>query len=119
MPSEHAEIILEFIRTLFPLSNNVPNSYYRIKKSISTPNVTETILCKLCKNEVKFEKGRKKLCSNELCQASDKYLKSFETIKIFNSNVETQIISILEDNYESILNYQSKEDNLYFHIKFV
>lgn len=112
MSAQHADIMLEFIRVLFPLDNNVPNSFYMINNSILTPNVTESILCKLCKNEVTFQKGRKKLCSNELCQASDKYLKSSDLIKVFNSNVETQIISILDDHYQAIIDYQSKIRNI-------
>jgi len=111
MSAQHAEIMLEFIRLILPLDNNIPSSFYRIKNSILTPNVTESILCKLCKNKVTFQKGKKKLCSNELCQASDKYLKSSDLIKVFNSNVETQIVSILDDHYQAIIDYQSKNRN--------
>ena len=72
MPESHRETLLEFTRLILPPDNNLPNSYYQIKKSIPTPNITEITLCKLCNELVIHEKGKKKQCKNEFFNAFEK-----------------------------------------------
>ena len=104
MPEQHRETLLSFIRLIFPRDNNIPDSHYRIKKSIKISNIKKTIICKTCSQELMLDCQKSKNCTNEVCPYYQKLMISRDFIRIFSSNIERQI---LDDHYEAIINYQS------------
>ena len=100
-------VLLEFIRTILPRTSNIPTTYYLLKKSIEVPQINKFILCKYCSAEIPIKKVGQtiKKCPTTQCVTNRKGLKSNKLIKIFNSDLQTQIEIILENYYDSILSY--------------
>lgn len=113
----HRDVVLEFIHLILPVENIIPNSYNLIKNSIAVPDIKTRIACKFCGEEVEIVKikGQKtqKICKNELCVSKTSELKSKDTIKIFSSNIASQMKVILNNHHHTMQNYAGKHFNTF------
>ena len=69
-PESHKDVILDFIRLIVPLYNNIPTSYFKIKKSVKKTDIKEFNLSKSCGNLIHIKKeNNKKImnCISEFC----------------------------------------------------
>ena len=99
LPHSHCSLLLEFIRLILPIDNNLPDSYYKIKNLNFKTNVSQFALCKIC--EVVLDKNKK--CPSETCSSHRIIIK--KNIKVLCSNISNQLITILSLHYKSMLNY--------------
>ena len=106
LPETQVDILLDFIRLILPIQNNCPLSYYSIKKSIGTPDITSTLICKICDGEIETVKPHTKKCNTEGCASASLGLKSNSFIKVFNANIITQITRIYSEHHNTILKYK-------------
>ena len=111
LAESHRDVILDLIRIVLPVQNNLPTSYNQIKKSIKTPTLSEFLLCKICCKEIKQnkkDKRKNKICSTELCLSRTSGLKSNNFIKVFSSDIIAQIQMILSKHLDTMINYKRK-----------
>ncbi|CAF1062539.1 unnamed protein product, partial [Brachionus calyciflorus] len=104
------EKLYRFVQLILPLDSNIPISYYKLQKRYKTKRVEKFLVCSICKNKIitSKESGFKKVCLTETCSFNRQRLGSKYTIKIFNSDLKSQIRMILDNCYPSILDYQEK-----------
>ncbi|CAF0885152.1 unnamed protein product [Brachionus calyciflorus] len=117
------EKLYKFIQLILPPDSNIPESYHKIRSRFKiNRNITKILICSICKSKIsKSDKpGKKKECSTETCLYNRCKLSQKYTIKIINSNLNFQIINILNNHYSAILNYQRKimaeKNGLFFDI---
>lgn len=101
-PQSHCLLLLEFIRLILPVNNNLPDSYYKIKNLNFKTNVSQFSLCKIC--EMGLDKNKK--CQSDTCASHRIVIK--KNINVLCSNISNQLITILSLHYKSMLNYIGK-----------
>ena len=104
------ETVLEFIRLLLTVDNNLPCSYNKIKKSVEMPDIKNNILCKFCNKKIEFEKiGRKKFkkFTKTLCISNRQGIKSKSLVKVIEVDIVSQLRIILDNHKQSIDSYHS------------
>ena len=95
-------LFLEFIRLILPLDNNIPESYYKIKKLNHKSKIQEAFLCKTCEDKL----DHKKKCTNEFCSSYNLTIK--RPIKCYTANVKDQLNDILNKHYKTMIKYRGK-----------
>ena len=109
LAENHCELLLNFVKMILngvDDENNVPTSYYKLKKTLPIPMINSFILCKNCNEEVKIkiENGKKsKICSSEMCASRRlSHLRNKDLVKVYNSNIISQIREILNNHHMKI-----------------
>lgn len=122
VPEDKRDLILDLIRFALPTLNELPASYYMIKKTIPKPDISIFLLCKICNHEIsssrysdteeertRFKKSKRiKKCSNEECSSNRMGLKSRSFVKVFSLNIFSQFKLIIENNEKCIKNHIGK-----------
>ena len=100
LPEAHCETLLNFVRLILPLDNNLPLSYRRIKKVVNDECMEKTVLCSICFSELNDDKR----CSSETCSShrKEKFLKTTVCV----GNVKKQIEYVINANREAISSYR-------------
>jgi len=107
------DVVLDLIRLTLPLINNLPQSYRRIRNSLERPELTETLLCVSCGNElsrgkINCKKANKKIirkCQSKNCRANRLGLKENSIIKVYESNIFSQIEIIFREHLSTMEKY--------------
>ena len=95
LPEKRSDILLDFVRLLLPINNNLPSSSYMIKKSMDV-KLSQYKICKNC-----FSELSKNVC--EKCNDTNA-----SKIKIHTLNIAKQIITILDNHICHINDYKGK-----------
>ena len=110
LPETGCELLLEFCRNILPSENNLPLTYYEINKTLKRSNIIEYKLCEICESVL----DRKKKCPSETC-ISNINVVCHRPIKVFILDIESQILFILNNHYDTIKKYTS---NIQFYLNF-
>ncbi|CAF1044996.1 unnamed protein product [Brachionus calyciflorus] len=104
------DILYKFIQLILPIDNNIPSSYYTLRKSVYSADLNFSMICSSCKGEVKIildeNKKSVKKCINETCHLDRQKLRSNQVIKIFYNRLSFQLSVILDNHYEKMVSYQ-------------
>lgn len=98
---EAKNLILEFIKSVFPPLNNIPPTFNQLIKTIGIPKPTEKKICTFCHCEI-----WKSECENRECEsrkAVNKDTTKFESLFVFD--VERQIRDVLRREWGHFRTY--------------
>ena len=99
----HCDMLLNFIRLLLPMDNNLPLSYRRIRKLVSEDGMKKLSLCSICFREL----SKFKLCPSETCLSNRRPKTTITTICV--ASKRTQIANIVSRNISAINSYLGKQ----------
>ncbi|CAF0800918.1 unnamed protein product [Brachionus calyciflorus] len=95
------DILLDFLKSLFPFPNNLPSSYNQIIKTINFKPVNEISLCEFCQQKLINDK-----CSNENCYSINQKVQINKKNSIFVFDTEKQIINIVQSEWSHFKSYK-------------
>ena len=104
LPDTHSDKLLEFIRMIIPVDNDLPSSFGIIKKKFTKNSTKEFKLCHICKREL-----INKTCPSAFC-ITNSYTPKFnisKSIKVVTADIHTQIHTVIQSNLDTLNRYNS------------
>lgn len=93
------DLLLNFIKNILPINNNIPNSYYKLLSLLKIKIPKSKRICTLCHADLININETQIFC--RACNKND------PGIEISNFNLNDQLICLVKNQYHTIQNYKS------------
>lgn len=99
-------LILNFIKTVLPTNNIIPNTYYKLIRFLNIPKPQNKIICETCYADLDAQPNNKLICN--ICK-----IEKNSNLQISKFDLKSQLHNVILRHKENIDKYKGLHFNLY------